>query len=149
MAAEKIVLFESHSIHRNVIHIGLISQGYKIVSYPHIANIDDAIQREDPCLILIAVPLEGTDPYLPTRFCQACYPWLPIVQLVGDSTEIDPQSYLAALRQGCTDMLVGTGERVEILLQRIHDLIRPGTHVDQRALLRAYAGEWEVSAVSY
>jgi DNA-binding response OmpR family regulator len=139
MRPEKIVLFENHSFYRNRIYIGLVSQGYQVVCYADIAEIDDVIQRETPYLLIVGVPLEGTDPYLPTRFCQACYPWLPIIRLIDREEGVEPFERLVALQQGCTDVLPKRVERMEGLLQRVHDQLRPGTRVDRLALLRAYA----------
>jgi len=141
MRPEKIVLFEDHAFYRNRISTSLSSQGYAVACHNDLARLDDVIQQENPYLLIIGMPLEGSDPYLPTRYCQACYPWLPIIQLIDRSIAVEPLERLTALQQGCTDVLLKRVDRLEVLLQRVHDLLRPGTRVDRQALLRAYAGE--------
>lgn len=140
MRSEKIVLFENHTFYSNRMRTGLVSQGYQVLCYSSLDHLDEVIQSEIPYLVIIGMQLEGTDPYLPTRYCQACYPWMPVVYLIDRGT-VEPLERMQALQQGCTDVLLKRVDRLEILLQRVHDLLRPGVSVDRRALLCAYAEE--------
>lgn len=141
MRSEKIVLFENHTFYSNRMRTGLISQGYQVSCHSAFDRLDETIQVEIPYLVIIGIQLAGTDPYLPTRYCQACYPWMPVLYLVDRSSPVEPLERVQALQQGCTDVLLKRVDRLEILLQRVHDLLRPGTRMDRRALLRAYAEE--------
>lgn len=141
MRSEKILLFENHTFYSNRIRTGLFSQGYQVLCHGNLDRLDEIIQSEIPYLVIIGIQLEGTDPYLPTRYCQACYPWMPVVYLADRSSPVEPLERVQILQQGCTDVLLKRVDRLEILLQRVHDLLRPGTLVDRRALLRAYAEE--------
>ncbi|MGA7953321.1 MAG: response regulator [Gloeobacterales cyanobacterium] len=146
MQKEKILLIEGHDFYRTRFMQGLISQNYEVVCYRSAENFDHLVQQEAPYLVIADVTqlglsegnIEGKNcPVL--EHCQAFYPWLPIVLMVERSEPIDPLERRWAVEQGAADFIVKRVDRMELLLQRIHDLLRPGTKINQRALLAAYA----------
>ncbi len=141
MRSEKIVLIEDHAFYRNRIGTSLTSQGYIVAHHAQLDRLDEVIQLETPYLLIVGTLLTGSDPYLPMKYCQACYPWLPVLVLLERDQPIEPMERIAALQQGCTDLLLKRVDRLELLLQRVHDLLRPGSRVDRHALLTAYAQE--------
>jgi DNA-binding response OmpR family regulator len=124
MRSEKILLFENHTFYSNRIRTGLFSQGYQVLCHGDLERLDEIIQVEIPYLVIIGIQLEGTDPYLVDR-----------------NSPVEPLERMQALQQGCADILLKRVDRLEVLLQRVHDLLRPGSVVDRRALLRGYAEE--------
>ena len=146
MQKEKILLIEGHDFYRTRFMQGLVSQHYEVVCYRSAENFDQLVQREAPYLVIADVTQLGLDAAniegktcLVLEHCQAFYPWLPIVLMVERSEPIDPLERRWAVEQGAADFIVKRVDRLELMLQRIHDLLRPGTKINQRALLAAYA----------
>lgn len=146
MQKEKILLIEGHDFYRIRFTQGLLSQNYEVASYPSAKDFDPMIQREAPYLVIADVAQMGLDacdierktcPIL--EHCQAFYPWLPIVLTVERSEPIDPLERRWAMQHGAADYIIKRIDRMELMLQRVNDLIRPGTKLDQQALLAAYA----------
>ncbi len=146
MQKEKILLIEGHDFYRTRFTQGLISQNYEVASYLSARDFDQLVQREAPYLVIADVTQMGLDacdieaktcPIL--EHCQAFYPWLPIVLTVERSEPIDPLERRSAVQQGAADYIIKRIDRMELMLQRVNDLIRPGTKLDQQALLAAYA----------
>jgi CheY-like chemotaxis protein len=146
MQKEKILLIEGHDFYRTRFTQGLISQNYEVACYRSAENFDQLVQREAPYLVVADVMQLGLDACniegktcRVLEHCQAFYPWLPIVLMVERSEPIDPLERRWAVEQGAADFIAKRVDRMEIMLQRVHDLLRPGTKIDQRALLAAYA----------
>jgi CheY-like chemotaxis protein len=146
MQKEKILLIEGHDFYRTRFRQGLISQNYEVVCYRSAENFDQLVQREAPYLVMADVTQLGLDagdiegktcPVL--EHCQAFYPWLPIVLMAERSEPIDPLERRWAVEQGAVDFIVKRVDRMELMLQRVHDLLRPGTKLNRNALLAAYA----------
>ncbi len=139
MRKEKILLIEKHEYYCLRFTQALISQDYDVVCYTSAQKFDEYIQRETPYLFILDMGQEQMNTYDICAHCQDFYPWLPIVLMVDRKEPIEPLERRWAINKGATDMMVKRVNQLEVLLQRVHDLLRPGTQVNQRALLNSYA----------
>ncbi|WP_287128217.1 response regulator transcription factor [Candidatus Cyanaurora vandensis] len=141
MRREKVLLIEKHEYYRLRFAQGLASQGYEVVCYTSARDFDECIQRETPYLLMLDMGQNGINPYDICRHCQDFYPWMPILLTVERREPIEPLERRWAINQGATDILVKRVNQLEVLLQRVHDLLRPGTQVNQQALLSSHTVE--------
>ncbi|WP_218081523.1 response regulator transcription factor [Anthocerotibacter panamensis] len=141
MRREKVLLIEKHAYYRLRFAQALLSQEYDVVCYTSARNFDERIQCETPYLLILDMGEDGINPYDVCRHCQDFYPWMPILLTIDRKEPIEPLERRFAINQGATDILVKRVNQLEVLLQRVHDLLRPGTQVNQRALLSSYAAE--------
>lgn len=141
MRREKVLLIEKHEYYRLRFAQAILSQGYEVVCYTSARDFDECIQRETPYLLILDMGQAGIDPYDICSHCQDFYPWMPILLTVERKEPIDPLERRRAINQGATDILVKRVNQLEVLVQRVHDLLRPGTQVNQRALLSSYLME--------
>ena len=139
MRREKILLIEKHDYYRSRFTQALMSQDYDVVGLASARNFDQRIQRETPYLLIMDFGQDGINPYDVCHHCQDFYPWIPILLTVERREPIDPLERHFAINQGATDLILKRVNQLEILLQRVHDLLRPGTKVNERALLSSYS----------
>ena len=141
MRKEKILLIEKHDYYRLRFAQALMSQNYELACYRSARNFDERIQSETPYLVILDMGQDGINPYDLCHHCQDYYPWLPIILTVERQEPIEPLERRWAINHGATDLLVKRVNQLEVMLQRVNDLLRPGTQVNQRALLSSYSVE--------
>jgi DNA-binding response OmpR family regulator len=141
MRREKILLIEKHEYYRARFAQALTSQNYDVAIFTSAAHYDERIQRETPYLMILDFGQDGINPYDICRHCQDFYPWMPILLTVERERPIEPLERRFAINNGATDLLVKRVNQLDVLVQRVHDLLRPGTQVNQRALLSSYAAQ--------